>query len=100
MLKHIVMWKLKEDDEVKKKENALLAKQSLENLVHKIPELKKAEVGINTNPAEAAYDLVLYSEFENEDDLAVYQSHPEHVKVGGLIKLITQRRAMVDYLVD
>ena len=42
MLKHIVMWKLKEFAEGKTKaENALIMKESLERLVGIVPELMK-----------------------------------------------------------
>ncbi|HHY25223.1 MAG TPA: Dabb family protein [Desulfitobacterium dehalogenans] len=96
MLKHIVMWKLKEDEQ--KEQNALTIKELLEGLVGKIPELKKAEVGININRSDTAYDVVLYSEFDDEAGLAAYQSHPEHVKVGEFMKEIREKRTVVDYI--
>lgn len=48
MLKHIVMWKLKEFAEGKTKaENALIMKESLERLVGIVPEIISLQVGIN-----------------------------------------------------
>ena len=47
MLKHIVMWKLKEFAEGKTKaENALIMKESLERLVGIVPEIISLQVGI------------------------------------------------------
>ena len=46
MLKHIVMWKLKEFAEGKTKaENALIMKESLERLVGIVPEIISLQVG-------------------------------------------------------
>ncbi|MDK2834550.1 MAG: hypothetical protein PWP63_1637 [Methanolobus sp.] len=66
MLKHIVMWKLKETAEGKNKlENVLLMKRMLESLPGRIPEIEFLEVGVNVNHSDAAYDVVLYSEFRD-----------------------------------
>ncbi|MEZ5335158.1 MAG: Dabb family protein [Methanolobus sp.] len=74
MLKHIVMWKLKESAEGNTKdENAKLMKQKLEALKGVVPEIDFIEVGINAVPSPAAYDVVLYSEFKDEDALKTYR---------------------------
>lgn len=65
MIKHIVMWRLKEFAEGKSKlENANIIKINLEDLKHRIDEVKLIEVGVNINNSQQAYDVVLYSEFE------------------------------------
>lgn len=98
MIKHIVMWKLKEFAEGKdKEENAKIIKTGLENLQQKINELKFVEVGININNSPQAYDVVLYSQFENVEDLKIYQNHPEHIKVGEFVKKVVNERVVVDY---
>ena len=77
MVKHIVMWKLKEEAEGKtKKENAEIIKSSLEGLKNKISEIVEIEVGINWNDSDAAYDVVLYSVFNTREDLDSYQVNP------------------------
>ena len=97
MVKHIVMWKLKEEAEGNSKEvNAKLMKKSLEDLKEKIPVLKLSEVGINNNDVNE-YDVVLNCEFNNMADLDIYQNHPEHVKVGGFVRSVVESRACVDY---
>lgn len=98
MLKHIVMWKLKETAEGKSKlENALVMKEMLESLPGKISEIRFLEVGINIMPSDASYDVVLYSEFRDEAALSAYQEHPEHVKVADFVAKIREVRAVVDY---
>ena len=101
MLKHIVMWKLKEVAECgDRAQNARKMKQELEALKGKIPQILRIEVGINAIPSDASYDIILYSEFANEQDLALYQKHPEHVRASVFIKTVQERRAVVDYHVD
>ena len=99
MIKHIVFFGLADNAEGKSKaENAQIIKSGLENLIHLIPEIKKIEVGINyPNAPKTNYDIALYSEFENFDDVNVYQEHPEHKKVASYIGKVRISRAAVDY---
>ncbi|MCJ8173158.1 Dabb family protein [Clostridium botulinum] len=98
MIKHIVMWKLKEFAEGKSKlENANIIKINLENLKHRIDEVKLIEVGVNINNSQQAYDVVLYSEFETIEDLNLYQNHPDHLKVGEFINEVKEDRIVTDY---
>ncbi len=98
MIKHIVLWKLKPSAEGRGREqNAAIMKRDLEALKAKIPQLKHIEVGINIVPSEAAYDVALYSEFANEQDLNIYQKHPEHLKAADFIAKIRESRVVVDY---
>ncbi|WP_406661365.1 Dabb family protein [Methanolobus sp. ZRKC3] len=100
MLKHIVMWKIRDGAEGKDKvENIKKMKDMLESLKGKISEISEIEVGINVNSSDAAYDVVLYSVFEDEDALLTYQKHPEHVKVAEFVGPISEQRVVVDYIV-
>lgn len=99
MIKHIVFFGLAENAEGNSKaENAQLIKSRLENLAHLIPQIKKIEVGINyPNAPKTNYDIALYSEFDNFDDIDIYQEHPEHKKVASFITKVRISRAAVDY---
>ncbi len=98
MIKHIVMWRLKEfANDATKEENAKALKDKLESLRDKIEEIKEIEVGINVNPSEAAFDVVLYSEFEDTEALKIYQNHPEHKKIVDFVSRIRTERCVVDY---
>ena len=100
MLKHIVMWKLKDHAEGKtREENAIIMKGLLEALKDKIPEIQFLEVGSNVAPTDAAYDIALYSEFRDEAALSVYQDHPDHLKVADFVSRIKEQRVLVDYIV-
>ena len=98
MIKHLVLWKLKEKAEGKtREENALELKTALENLRGKVAEIQALEVGLNFNPSDTSSDLSLYSEFKTREDLEKYQKHPEHLKVVELVKKVTQERRVSDY---
>lgn len=100
MIKHIVMWKLKEVAEGKTKaENAGIMKELLEDLPQKIEELKSAEVGINIleGDDEAICDVVLTTQCETQEDLEAYAVHPDHQKVVAFIKKVVTERRVVDY---
>ena len=98
MIKHIVLWKLKDYAEgASKAENIEKMKAMLEALPGKIPVLRALEVGVNHIPSEAAWDVALIAEFNSPEDLEVYQKHPEHVKVGEFVGKIRLERALVDF---
>ena len=63
----------------------------------KIGEINALEVGINYLDSSAAYDICLYSEFKDQNDLKIYQEHPEHLKVKDYIVSVVTDRAVVDY---
>ena len=98
MIKHIVMWDIREEYEGKSREQLIeQLKQALESLKDKIPQIRSIEVGANLNSSEAACDVVLYSEFGSAADLETYQKHPEHMKVAKLVSNIRTSRHVVDY---
>ena len=100
MLKHIVMWKLKDFAEgCDKKQNAQKIKTMLESLKGKIPQISHIEVGINDKEADMSFDAVLISEFENYQKLEEYKTNPEHVKVSNFVAKVKEDRAVVDYMV-
>lgn len=71
-------------------------KEKIEALPAQIPFIRKVEVGLNMNPAEA-YDLALYSEFDTLADVQAYAVHPAHVAAAGVIKDYKVARSCTDY---
>ena len=98
MVKHIVMWKLKDHAHGSTKAvTAELIKSKLESLREKIPGILKLEVGIDFSATAESADVVLNSEFESRDALDAYQAHPDHKAVMPFIKEARGERRMVDY---
>lgn len=98
MVKHIVMWRLKASAEGRdKRENAIAVKKTLESLKQQIAEIQRLEVGLNVNPGEQAFDVVLYSEFKNARDLQTYVDHPAHQVAAAYLRKVREDRVVVDY---
>ena len=99
MIKHIVMFKLKEWAEGRDKvANIKTLKAKLEALPAQIGEIKFFEVGINFLEAGVAYDLVLVSDFESKEALYSYQKQPEHLLVANFVGRVCESRIVVDYV--
>ena len=92
MIKHIVIWKFKENEEKRMKQFL----EGLNSLKAIIPEIKYMETGVNINPNNE-YNAILISEFQDMEDLEKYKNHPEHIKVSNLCKEIRIDRQAIDY---
>ena len=98
MVKHVILWKLKEEIAEAEKEKVLREmKQNLEALVGKVPGLLRLE--IVTEPLVSSNaDVMLDSELESEAALKGYQSHPDHVAVANTyVRPFTEVRLCMDY---
>lgn len=96
MVKHFVMWKLREFGSAQEREEAeARIKTGLEALAGVVPGLRYAQVGKNFNPQ--GYDLCLYTEFDSREALDAYQVHPEHQKVRAFIHTVITERAVCDW---
>ncbi len=94
MVKHIVTFKVKDEN---KQNNLLKAKELIESLKDKISEIIHIEVGIDFGLDANPSDFIIYSEFKTKADLEIYTKHLEHIKVVKFIKTIASERRVVDY---
>jgi hypothetical protein len=78
MFVHVFLFKFK--PEVPEDEIADLMKQ-LAGLKEKIPVLKEYLIGKDTSGRNQGYHYAQVSFFEKEEDLQVYEKHPEHRKL-------------------
>jgi hypothetical protein len=99
MLHHIILWKIKEEKTAEEKEAIKkAAKENLEGLTDKIPQIKKMHVQIESLSSSTA-DLMLDSEFESEADLKAYATNPQHVEVADTyIRPNMEVRMCLDYI--
>ena len=95
MVKHIVIWRLKEEN---KEENASKIKKALEALNGEIEGLLHLEVGFDFSKQESSGDIILYSEFDTKEHLDAYVIHPKHVAAGAIVREATCDRRMIDYI--
>ena len=98
MVKHIVMWKLKEEAEGNnKQENISIIKNKLNALIPVIQEISSLEIGENFNPADAAYDVVLVTTHDDRNGLAAYVKHPAHQEAASFIGKVVADRKVIDF---
>ena len=96
MVKHVILWKLKEDveDSAKVKREA---KENLEALVGKVPgllELKLVTEGLETSNC----DMMLDSTLESFEALKAYAVHPDHAAAADrYVRPFAATRLCMDY---
>ena len=98
MVKHIIMWQLK--DELTKEEKIEVKKgikEALEALVGQVPGL--VEVKVQTEGlASSNTDVMLYSVLESEEALKGYAVHPAHVAAAdGKVRPFIKTRLCLDF---
>lgn len=98
MIKHIVMWKLKDHAEgADKAANMIKTKALLETCRNIVPGMLGLEVGLAGNHLETTYDVILYSEFIDKAALHAYQEHPTHQAIKPFIGAVQSERQCMDY---
>ncbi len=98
MVKHIILWKLK-DEYTEEQKNAICAdiKTGLEGLKGKVPGLVDVHVQIDKLETSTA-DVLLDSTLESFEALQSYAVHPDHVAVAqGKIIPFAAIRSCIDY---
>ena len=98
MIRHIVMFKLRQFNSEDEKQAMLQQlKTRIEKLPSKIDFIRSMEVGINLRNHPSAYDLVLTSTFDNLEDVEKYTVHPAHVEFINFNKDKSIAKSSVDF---
>lgn len=100
MIKHIVMWNVRGDTQEKRREAATDIKHRFESLKGVIPGMLHLEVGLDSSRVDYACDMVLYTEFDSEDSLKSYATHPAHLAIRQDLGDVRIARYQVDYDVE
>ena len=96
MVKHMIIWKMK-DEVADKKSTAAEIKAALEGLVGKIEGLVEMHILTERYPSSAG-DIMMDSTFADYGALEAYQKHPLHVAVAdGLVRPAMCQRLSFDY---
>lgn len=98
MVKHIILWTLKDTLSAEEKESVKAGiKAGLEGLAGQIPGLLEIRVQTGRLPSSNA-DLMLDSTFADAAALAGYSTHPLHVAVAdGKVRPYTAQRVCLDF---
>lgn len=97
MVKHIILWTLKEYSDEEKVAIKKGIKENLEGLYGKIDGLLEIKV-YTEGLASSNADLMLDSTLESEAALKAYAVHPEHVRVADtFVRPYTALRSCLDF---
>lgn len=98
MIKHIILWALKDMPEDEKMQVKKRIKDGLENLKGVIPGILDIKVNIDGRLETSNADLMLDSTFESLEALKAYATHPAHIAVADeKVRPYTVNRACLDY---
>lgn len=93
MIKHIVMYRLKNANEENKE--ALVRK--FLSMDGKITELKSIEAGADVLGSKRSYDVALVCTFDSIKNMSIYRDHPVHLKVKEYVQSVVASSISVDY---
>ncbi len=96
MIRHIVAWNLVATEPGERTTAFEELKPRLEALVGVVPGLRSLSVSRDIGSANGNWDVVLVSEHDDEEALAVYQQHPDHVQAAGFVREVTKDRVCID----
>ncbi|MBR6633144.1 MAG: Dabb family protein [Clostridia bacterium] len=98
MVKHVIIWNLKESFSAEEKENIKAGiKSGLEALMGQIPGLIEIKVNVNPLPSSNG-EVMLDSTFDSIESLKGYAVHPKHVEVADTkVRPFTASRVCMDY---
>ena len=98
MVKHIILWTLKDEFSAEEKEQIKKGiKENLEALVGKVPGLVSMLIRTEYLPSSTV-EVMLDSTLENEEALKGYRVHPAHVAAANtFVRPFTATRACIDY---
>ena len=100
MIRHIVMFKLKEfASNSEKMEAAVKVKNRLDELPLKIDVIRRYQAGIDIRKLNWSYDIVLEMDFKNMADLDAYTIHPAHQEFIAFNKEYSVSKVCTDYQV-
>ncbi|MDE6189934.1 MAG: Dabb family protein [Clostridia bacterium] len=94
MVKHIVMYRLKERTE----ENATALKDKFLSMKGKIDVLKDIQAGVDTLKSQRSFDVVLECTFDTLADLETYKNDEVHIPVMKYVQSVVEVSHSVDYI--
>lgn len=98
MVKHVILWTLKDMPDSEKEAVKADIKKGLEDLKGKIPGLVDIKVNTENRLQSSNADLMLDSTFESEEALKGYAKHPLHVAVADeKVRPFTANRSCLDF---
>ena len=93
MIRHVVLWRLKENnDQIFETVRATLQAQA-----GRIPGMLRIEIGRNFSSHRRAVDVCLVCDFESREALAAYHKHPLHAETRTIVDALITDHWIADY---
>jgi len=98
MIKHVIMFKFKEEYEGKSKAELIeLAAGKSRALMGKIPTLRSSATNLNCAESPINYDMVIELTFDDLAGMGEFHVHPLHMELVHLLDSAAESIAAVDY---
>jgi len=98
MIRHIVLFKLREyQNEIEKINAAREVLNHLDELPSKINLIQRYKAGIDVRKLDWSYDIVLEMDFNTMADLDAYTIHPAHQEFVAFNKDFSVGKACIDF---
>ena len=92
MVKHIVMYKLKDPT----LQNAEALRDKFMSMQGKIDVLREIWSGVYVLRSQRSFDVVLVCKFDSMDDMEVYRTHEVHMPIMEYVKSVVEKSHSVD----
>ena len=96
MVKRIILWKIKDDQN--KQANLNLLREGLLALATKVGDIVSVEVGLNFSSAD--YDIIFIVAFADPFQLKQFQTNPEYLKIFQQAQGISTNMIFCDYMAE
>jgi heme-degrading monooxygenase HmoA len=93
MVRHIVLWRLKDGTQARFEE----IRAALEAQLGRIPGLLRVEVGRNFTAGRRAVDFALCCDFESRSAFEAYHRHSAHQETRAVVDPLIEEHWIVDY---
>ena len=98
MIRHIVLFKLKDfSSEVERNDALEKVLINFRSLIGEIPQIRKYKVETDLIGSDSSFDVVIDSDFDTLDDLKAYQNHPAHMYAVDQNKQWSEKKVVIDY---
>lgn len=98
MLRHVALFRWKPETTA---EDVSKVEAALHQLPAKIPCIQAYRFGRDLGVQDGNADFALVADFTDQDGLAAYSNHPDHLDVlNNLIRPIMEKREAIQYVID
>ncbi|MBG6055357.1 hypothetical protein IWX81_001768 [Salinibacterium sp. CAN_S4] len=97
MIRHIVTWKLKAQDDAARAAAVAAIAEVLEPLVNVVPGIHSLDVRPNVAYFDKNWDVLVIGDYESLASLEAYQVHPDHEAAAAVVREHVTERSSIDF---